>query len=60
MEHFKPYMPSQAEISGLIEEAKKQDQVDFLKLGDLGSVAIFFEAHAFAVEKAREKLSYEN
>jgi hypothetical protein len=52
------FQPTDADIDALIAHATAHPLgLEFLKRGELGSVAISFETHAFTVIAARERLS---
>lgn len=52
------YEPTPAEIDALIDAASHHALgLDFLRRGHLGTVAVTFQAHAFTVVAARERLS---
>lgn len=51
------YHPTDAEVDALIAQASGDPLgIDFLLNGELGCVAIWLKAHAFAVVAARERL----
>lgn len=51
------YRPSSAEVAQLIEEARRHPLgIEFLREGELGSVAVTFGVHAFTVDAARRQL----
>ena len=53
-----PKKPTQQEIDALIEQAKSHELgIEFLINGALGSVAMTFGVHAFAVDAARDQLA---
>ena len=52
------FQPTDADVEALIERATRHPLgLDFLRHGELGSVAVSFDAHAFTVIAARERLS---
>jgi hypothetical protein len=52
------YEPTPAEVDALIHAASSHALgVEFLRTGHLGTVAVTFQAHAFTVVAARERLS---
>lgn len=52
------YEPTPAEIDALIQVASQHSLgLEFLRRGHLGTVAVTFQAHAFTVVAARERLS---
>lgn len=52
------YEPTLAEIDALIHAASNHALgLEFLRRGHLGTVAVTFQAHAFTVVAARERLS---
>ncbi len=52
------YRPTAEDVRRLIELARRHPLgLDFLREGDLGSVAATFRAHAFTVDAARARLS---
>ena len=51
------YRPTDDEVNTLIARAAEHPLgVEFLREGALDAVSITFQVHAFAVERAREKL----
>ena len=52
------FEPTAAEVDALIHAASHHALgLDFLRRGHLGTVAVTFQAHAFTVVAARERLS---
>jgi hypothetical protein len=52
------FQPTDADVEALIERAPHHPLgLDFLRHGELGSVAVSLDAHAFTVIAARERLS---
>lgn len=54
---FQTFQPSPEQVRKLIDAAQNHPLgVKFLMEGDLGTVAITFQTHAFTVEAARDQL----
>jgi hypothetical protein len=52
------YQPTPAEVDALIAAASRHALgLEFLERGHLGTVAVTFQAHAFTVVAARERLA---
>jgi hypothetical protein len=52
------YEPTPADVDALIQAATQHALgLEFLRSGHLGTVAVTFQAHAFTVVAARERLS---
>lgn len=52
------FEPTPAEVDALIQAASRHALgLDFLRRGHLGTVAVTFNAHAFTVIAARDRLS---
>ena len=52
------HQPTDFEIDALIEDARRHPLgLEFLRHGQLGSVAMIFHAHALTVDAARDRLS---
>ena len=52
------HQPTDSEVDALIERARQHPRgLEFLKNGQLGSVAMLLKAHAFTVDAARQRLS---
>ncbi len=56
-ERVKSYVPTPREVDDLIAAAARHPLgLGFLLEGELGAVAITFQAHAFTVDAARQRL----